>query len=140
MHAGAGGLADLDAALANLATPVTMVFFTQTFGCDTCLPARQIVDQVAARSELISVEEFNLVLDRDQAEAYAIPRVPAIAVVGKADTGIRFFGLPEGHELVSLVQAVLLVGSGDSGLSEESQALIAAVEQPIDIQVFVTPT
>ena len=29
---------------------------------------------------------------------------------------------------------------GASGLSEESQALIMAVDQPIDIQVFVTPT
>ena len=140
MHAGARGPADPEAALANIAAPVTLVFFTQTFGCETCLPARQIVDQVAARSDLISVQEFNLVLDRDQVETYGIRRVPAIAVEGEADTGIRFFGLPEGHELVSLVEAVLLVASGDSGLSEESRARIDAVEQPIDIQVFVTPT
>ena len=60
--------------------------------------------------------------------------------MGEADTGIRFYGVPDGHELVSLVESILLVASGDSGLSAESQALIAAVEQPIDIQVFVTPT
>ena len=79
-------------------------------------------------------------LDTDQVEAYGIQRAPAIAVVGEADTGIRFYGVPDGHELVSLVESILLVASGDSGLSDESQALIAAVEQPIDIQVFVTPT
>ncbi|MCH7749185.1 MAG: thioredoxin family protein [Acidobacteria bacterium] len=140
MHADAGGAANLEAALATLAAPVRLVFFTQTFGCETCLPARQIVNRVASLSDQISVEEFNIVLDTDQVEAYGIRRVPAIAVVGEADTGIRFYGVPDGHELVSLVESIQLVASGDSGLSDESQALIAAVEQPIDIQVFVTPT
>ena len=140
MHAGADGVVDLEAALTHVAAPVTLVFFTQTFGCETCLPARQIVDRVASLSDQISVEEVNLVLDTDQVEAYGIQRAPAIAVVGEADTGIRFYGVPDGHELVALVESILLVASGDSGLSDESQALIAAVDQPIDIQVFVTPT
>ena len=140
MHAEAGGPVDLEAALATIATPVTLVFFTQTFGCETCVLARQVVDRVASLSDQISVEEFNLVLDKDQVETYGIQRAPAIAVVGDADTGIRFYGVPEGHELVSLVESILLVASGDSELSDDSRAAIAAVEQPIDIQVFVTPT
>jgi alkyl hydroperoxide reductase subunit AhpF len=98
------------------------------------------VDRVASVSDQITVEEFNLVLDTDQVEAYGIQRVPAIAVVGESDVGIRFYGAPEGHELVSLVEAIALVASGDSGLSDESRALVAAVDQPIDIQVFATPT
>jgi alkyl hydroperoxide reductase subunit AhpF len=140
MHADARSPADLEAALARIAAPVTLVFFTQTFDCETCLPARQIVDRVASLSEQVTVEEFNLVLDKDQVEAYGIRRAPAIAIVGEADTGIRYYGVPEGHELVSLVDSILLVASGDSGLSDESRAAIAAVEEPIDIQVFVTPT
>jgi len=140
MHADAGGPTDLEASLAALEAPVKLVFFTQTFGCETCLAARQIIDRVAALSDQISVEEFNLVLDTNQVEAYGIKRAPAIAVVGEADTGIRFYGVPEGHELVSLVESILLVASGDAGLSADSRSLIAAVERPIDIQVFVTPT
>ena len=139
MHAGTGP-GDLEAALANLAGPVTLVFFTQTFGCETCVPARRIVDQVASLTDQISVEEFNLVLDKDQVEAYGIQRAPAIAVVGETDTGIRFYGVPDGHELVSLAESILLVASGDAGLSDESCAAIAEVTEPIDIQVFVTPT
>ncbi|MEE2637776.1 MAG: hypothetical protein VYE68_11150 [Acidobacteriota bacterium] len=132
--------ADLETALAGLTSPVRLVFFTQTFGCETCLPARQIVDRVATLSNLITVEEYNLVLDKEQAESYRIHRAPAIAVVGAADTGIRFYGVPEGHELVSLVESILLVASGDAGLSDESRARVADVDQPVDIQVFVTPT
>ena len=131
---------DLEAILTSLDAPVRLVFFTQTFDCDSCLSARQVVDRVAAVSEQITVQEFNLVLDTDQAEAYGVQRAPAIAVVGETDVGIRFYGAPEGHELVSLVEAIALVSSADSGLSDESRALIATVEQPIDIQVFATPT
>ena len=132
--------ADLEAALAGLAAPVKLLFFTQTFGCDTCVPARRIVDRIASLSERITVDEFNLVLDKDAVQAYGIRRAPAIAVVGEADTGIRFYGVPEGHELISLVDAVLLVASRDSGLSDESRARLAEVDEPLDIQVFVTPT
>lgn len=132
--------ADLEAALADLAAPVRLLFFTQTFGCDTCVPARRIVDRIASLSERVTVDEFNLVLDKDAVQAYGIRRAPAIAVVGEADTGIRFYGVPEGHELISLVDAVLLVASRDSGLSDESRARLAEVDEPLDIQVFVTPT
>jgi hypothetical protein len=41
---------------------------------------------------------------------------------------------------MSLVEAIRLVASGQSGLSEESRALVAAVTEPLHIQVFVTPT
>lgn len=132
--------ADLEAALGDLSVPVKLVCFTQTFDCESCLPARRLVDRVAALSEQITVEEFNIVLDKGQADTYGIERVPAVAVVGETDTGIRFYGVPDGHELVSLVQAILLVAAGDSGLSDESLAQVAGIEQPVDIQVFVTPT
>ena len=132
--------ADLEAALGDLSEPVKLVCFTQTFDCETCLPARRAVDQIAACSEHITVEEFNMVLDKTQARTYGIERVPAVAVVGQVNSGIRFYGVPDGYELVSLVQAILLVGSGESGLSEESRSRLAEIKQSITIQVFVTPT
>ena len=85
---------DVEARLASLASPVRLVFFTQTFGCDSCLVARQVVDQVAALSEQVSVEEVNLVLDKDLVAQYGVDRAPAIAVVGETDLGIRYFGAP----------------------------------------------
>ena len=42
---------------------------------------------------------------------------------------------------MSLIEAVILAGSNDSGLSEDSRKLVAEhVSGPIDIKVFVTPT
>ena len=44
-------LPDIAARLAAVVTPVRLVVFTQTFGCDTCYEARQTADQIASLSE-----------------------------------------------------------------------------------------
>ena len=54
---------------------------------------------------------------------------------------MRFLGAPAGYEFMSLVDAVVLAGTTDSGLSPESRQLIAEhVHAPLEILVFVTPT
>ena len=138
--ADSGSPSDLEARLARLPNPVRLVFFTQTFGCDTCLAARQVVDKIAGLSEQITVEEHNLVLDREKVSEYGVDRAPAIAVVGETDLGMRYYGVPSGYELASLADAVLLVGTGELGLSEGSLAAIATLDRQVDIKVFVTPT
>jgi glutaredoxin-like protein len=133
----------LQAHLAGMSDPVTLLFFTQTIGApETALLTRQILDEVAGLSDRVTVEEVNFILEPDRSAAFGITRVPAIAVLkGNVDTRIRFVGAPAGYEFVSLVEAVALAGGSDSGLSAESKALIAAhVTAPLDIQVFVTPT
>ena len=127
--------------LAALPEAVRLVFFTQTFGCDTCLQAEQVVDEIARLSERVSVEKYNLVLDREEAAAYGIDRAPAVAIVGAADQGLRYYGTPAGHELQSVVDAILVAGGGagdGGGLGPASLAAAAAVDRPVDIKVFVT--
>ena len=128
--------ADLPVALPS---PVRLVFFTQTFGCETCPQARQVVDDIARRSARVSVEEHNLVLDREQAAAFGIERAPGIAIVGPRDLGLRYYGTPAGHELRSLADAVALAGgAAGGGLAPASLAALAALDRPLDIKVFVT--
>lgn len=129
--------------LAPIQHPVKLLFFTQTFGApETAGITRQVLDEVAGLNERITVEEVNYILDRDRAASYGIERIPAIAILrNDEDTRIRFFGAPAGYEFMSLVEAVALAGSNESGLSPESRQLIADhVKEPLDIQVFVTPT
>lgn len=129
--------------LARVAQPVTLLFFTQAIGApETALIARQVIDEVAALSDRVTVEELNVVLEKDRAAEYGVEQIPAIVLLADgADTGMRFFGAPAGYEFMSLIEAVILAGSNDSGLEEESRALIAShVTEPVNIQVFVTPT
>ncbi len=131
---------------AEMPHAVRMLFFTQTLGCDTCLQARQILDELPQLSDKISIEEVNFILEPDRAKQYGIDRVPAVALVGATETGeerdskIRFLGTPAGYEFMSLIQAILLVGGRPSTLSEESLKRVAAVSTPTTVHVFTTPT
>jgi thioredoxin reductase (NADPH) len=59
---------------------------------------------------------------------------------GQPDTGIRFVGIPAGYELRSLLDAILMVSTRESGLSQPARALLATIDEPIRLKVFVTPT
>jgi alkyl hydroperoxide reductase subunit AhpF len=87
------------------------------------------------------VVEKNFVLDTDDRAKYGVDKAPALVVLGDgADTRIRFYGANTGYEFVSLVEAVLLAGTGDLELEPETVASLAAVDTPMHIQVFSTPT
>ena len=126
---------------ATMTRPVRLLFFTQTLGCETCLVTRQILDELPPLSDKISIEEVNLVLDKDKAAQYGVDRVPAVALASdEGDSRIRFLGAPSGYEFISLIQAVLLVGGRGSNLSDASRERIAAVDTAVTINVFTTPT
>ncbi len=130
----------------DMPAPVRLLFFTQTFDCDTCLQARQILDELPPLSAKIVIEEANVQIDKDRAAAYGIDRAPAVVVLGvdehgaAVDSRIRFLGAPSGYEFVSLVQAILLVGGHGSTLTDANRGRIASVAAPMTVRVFSTPT
>ena len=105
------------------------------------------LDELPPLSDKIAIDELNVVIDREKATQYGIDRAPAIALMtcdgdgADHDSRIRFLGAPSGYEFISLVQAVLLVGGGrESSLTAESRAQLAALDRPLTLQVFTTPT
>lgn len=126
--------------LSGMTTPVRLVFFTQAFGCETCPTTRRVLDDLARANALITVEEKNMVLDTGDVELYGIVAAPGIAIVGDRDRGLRFYGAPDGYELISLLEGILLASAADSGLTEESRALVATLDEPRALQIFSTPT
>jgi glutaredoxin-like protein len=129
--------------LASITNPVTILFFTQTIGApDTVLIARQVLDEVVSLSDRITLEEVNFVLEKDRAAMFGVEGVPAVVLLRDGeDTRIRFLGAPAGYEFVSLIEALVLAGTGESGLTAGSKQLVADyVTAPMEILVFVTPT
>jgi alkyl hydroperoxide reductase subunit AhpF len=131
----------------EMTRPVRLLFFTQTLDCEPCVQTRRILDELPALSDKIAIDEVNFILDKDKAAQYAVDRVPAIALLGQngngeatEDSRIRFLGTPSGYEFISLVQAIRLVGGAGSSLTEANLQRIAAVDKPVTMQVFTTPT
>jgi glutaredoxin-like protein len=126
--------------LTDLKEPIKLVVFTQEFECPTCEENRTLMEDVARTVPEVSVEVNDFVLDKDVGDAYKIDKIPATVVEGKKDCGIRFYGIPNGYELSSLVEAIKMVSLGDSMLSAQTREQIKALSKPVTIQVFITPT
>ena len=126
--------------LSGMSQPVRLVLFTQAFGCDSCATAHRILEDLTRANALLTLEETNMVLDTGEVEQYGIVAAPGVAIVGDRDRGLRFYGAPEGYELVSLLEGILLASAGDSGLTEQSRSLVATLGQPRALQIFSTPT
>ena len=124
----------------RLKNPVKLVVFTQTIACDFCEQTEQIAQEIASLSDKITVEVYNFVADKAVADQYGVDKIPATVIEGEQDYGIRFFGIPSGYEFSSLIEDIMMVSSGESGLSEDTKNIIATVKEPVHIQVFVTPT
>jgi glutaredoxin-like protein len=126
--------------LDNLASPVRLVMFTQEFECRYCAETRQLVQEVASLSDQLEAEIYDFVADEQLAEEYGIDKIPAIAVIGEQDHGIRFYGIPSGYEFTSLLAAIQAVAGNEPELNDETQAYLAELNEPVHMQVFVTPT
>ncbi len=126
--------------LAKMQQPVKLVHFTQELNLQYGPEARQLLDELAGLSDKLSVEVHNILLDKEQAASYGVDKVPATVVCDGKDRGIRFYGLPAGYEFSNLLDAIVSVSRGDSGLGAESKEKLAQLKQPVHLEVFVTPT
>ncbi|MCA9936713.1 MAG: thioredoxin family protein [Anaerolineales bacterium] len=129
---------------ASLTTPVKLIVFTQAMECQYCKETRMIAEEVASLSDLISVEVYDFEAHREIAEEYNIDKIPATVIMRAGDEpkdyGIRLFGIPSGYEFSTLIEDIMMVSSGESGLSAETKAWAAALNEPVHMQVFITPT
>lgn len=131
---------EITAIFAGLKNPVKLVFFTQEVACDACQRQDELLKSVAGISDKITLEIHDLVKDVQIAHRYGINKVPATAVIGEKDYGIRFYGITAGYEFSSLIEAILMVSRGTSGLSRELEDLLMLIDVPVHLEVMITLT
>ena len=137
---------------AGLVNPVSLVFFTQEPSrlivpnqllgqeCLYCKETRQLLEEVSSLSEKITIMIFDFTADQDQAAAYGVDKLPALVIKGEQDYGVRFFGIPSGYEYMSLIEAIIDVSRGQTGLKADTRQALKDLDKDVRIQVFVTPT
>jgi len=124
----------------NLKGEVRILVFTQETECPFCKQARELAEEVGTLSKKVKVEVYDFVKDSEKAKKYQIDMVPAIAVLGKKDYDIRFYGLAYGYEFRPFIESIINVSRGATNLSEETKKKLASIEKPVHIQVFVSLT
>lgn len=136
----------------NLDKKVTIVYFTQekpsielpvqvdVSPCEYCEETEQLLREISDLSDKLELEVYDLVKDVNQVQRYGISEVPALALVGDKDYGIRYYGIPSGYEFSSLLDAIINVSKRQTKLSDNTKEMIASIKEPVHMRVFVTPT
>ena len=134
---------------ANLAGDVEVVLFTERQSpiiipghqpCETCQETEQLLAEVAALSERLTLTVHDLREAREQAAGFRIDRVPAFVVKGAARGQVRYFGIPSGYEFSALIADLVDASNGATDLAEETRTFLASLTEDVNIKVFTTPT
>jgi glutaredoxin-like protein len=126
--------------LGDIPQDVKLAVFTDDEHCDYCKEIVQLVNEVAATSDKVSVEQYEIHRDAAQAQTLGLKRAPVIAILGKEDYGLRFYGIPSGYEFSTLLHSIQKVSQGKSDLDDQTKYYLAGLDKPVNFQVFVTPT
>ena len=134
----------LQHAFAEMQEPVQVLYFGSQDHCDTCMETQQLLEEVAAVSDKVQLSVYNLQENRDIAEKFNVTNVPGIVIAAKNDAdvrnlGVHFSGMPSGYEFSTLINDILAVSRRDSGLTETTREFLKHLNQPVHLQVFVTP-
>lgn len=131
---------ELNEVFKGLDKKVTLKFFSQEFECRFCRDTRQLLEEVSGLTDKIKLEIYDFMADKEEVEKHGIERIPATVVMDEKDYGIKIYGIPGGYEFTTLIEALKIVSTGETGLAQETKDFLDSLDKDVHLQVFVTPT
>ena len=116
------------------------LFVDEANGCESCNETKGYMDEVADLGDKINLEVFDVNRDKDKAQAYNVEMVPSIVLLdsNKDYHGVKFNGIPAGHEINSFIPALLETSGLVSDVPEPMKSQIEGIDKDVNIKVFVT--
>ena len=131
----------------ELVHKVKLVVFSQVLQHPESEEVKRLVEELATLDSRLIVESKNFVIDEADAKALAVHHVPWIAILRAGedgakdiDYGVRFFGLPMQYDFGVLIDGIVDVSKGESGLDPKTVEALSSLQAPVHLQVFTTPT
>lgn len=124
----------------QLTNDVTIALFTDKGSCETCTETRTFMKELLPLNSKLHMVEYTLEENPELAKQYNVAMVPSIVLLNSKGEyeGVKFNGIPAGHEINSFIPALLEVSGTVSELPQEITQAIQAVDKPINIKVFIT--
>jgi len=119
---------------------VRIAYVTQEVECRICSDVRQLVEDIGKSSDKVEVDVLDFRKDESRVKELGVDKIPAIALSGERDYGIRFYGVPAGYQLPVLVDTITDVSSGQTALSEDARRRLRDLTRSVHIQVFTMTT
>ncbi|MDI3339157.1 MAG: thioredoxin family protein [Sphaerobacter sp.] len=132
----------------KLVHPVTLRFYTQRESvlsipgqeCQTCADTHRLLEELVALSDKLRLDVRDFLTEQEQARQEGIEEIPAIVLEGQNKGTVRFIGVPAGYEFATLIEDLVDVSRGTTGLQAHSREVLAGLTAPVHVKVFVTPT
>lgn len=124
----------------QLTSDVTIALFTDKGSCESCSETKAFMEELEPLNEKLHLVHYDLNDNSDLAKEYNVVMVPSIVLLDKDlnYNGVKFNGIPAGHEINSFIPALLEVSGTTSELPEDLTREIESLDKPINIKVFVT--
>lgn len=124
--------------LDQLKIEVPITLFTRAGSNDAFNDAaRSAIRFFRQLTDKITIREFDL--GHEQAKKLNVVQAPAM-VFDPERYNIRWFGAPVGEEGRMFLEALVLMGTGESGLNDQSKAVVERIDTPRHIKIFVSPS
>ncbi len=135
---------ELKETLLDMVNPVTVDVFVGP-NCETCDDTIQLLKMMENNSpvrdgkRLLTVRIFDKSIEEHKKyfEEQEVERIPTVTILnGK----IRYTGIPAGEEIKGLVETILRISEGESGLEESTGMMLERLKNRVHIEVIVTPS
>jgi glutaredoxin-like protein len=130
----------IKAVFAPMKENVSIALFVDKTGCESCEDARGYMEEMAGLSDKISLSVYDVARDKEKAMEFGVELTPAIVLLDSENrnNGVKFNGIPAGHEINSFISGVLNVSGAGEELPEKMMQRIQSIDKPVNIKVFVT--
>ncbi len=108
--------------------------------CPYCPQTQRLLEELVGLSPKLHLEVIDFYEQPQVAREHRVTRIPAIELSKDGSAGVKFYGIPSGYELATIIEGIKTISRGVSPLSMDARKKLRQVNQPVHIQVFVTPT
>jgi glutaredoxin-like protein len=119
---------------------VTVALFTSEDQCETCEDTKSFMEEMSSVSEKVTLKHYDIVSDKSIADDLGVTLIPSMVLLDKnnKNNGIKFNGIPAGHEINSFITGLIEVSGAGEELPDTFKTRLDKINKPVHIKVFVT--
>jgi alkyl hydroperoxide reductase subunit AhpF len=101
--------------------------------------AVHLYDQLAELQGKVTRRSLDFRKDAAEAGRLGVGQAPAVLITKGEETGLRFFGLPDGYEFSVFVDTIRRMSLNQPDVSAKGAVALASLTIPVNLKVFTTP-
>lgn len=124
--------------LRDLKNDVKLIYFTQEAHCVHCKKIQIFLERLSSVTKMITFISYNFAINKKIVQEYKIFTIPALAIIGEKDYGIRYYGYFHGLEIYDFLNDIVYVSRGDNTLMPESTKKLSQLKDPLQLKIFIS--